>query len=256
MIGDPSGKNTERPALELETVAHNTKKLAKNITNVFENHANFFWDDKNGKEPLPECIIVNNLDWYKNISSVEFFWRLGRHFRLGQMIMRQAVQSRMNSDDGISFTEFSYQVFQAYDWLHLLQKFNCRIQLGGHDQMGNIVSGHDFISRAMKKQQVYGLTVPLITSETGDKYGKSAGNAVWLDSTKTSPFDMYQFFLRTKDEDVEKLLKIFTLRKDDEIAGIMRKQVSNPESRYAQKVLAADVTRLVHGGIIDPLPIL
>lgn len=247
MIGDPSGKNTERPAQEHDIVSQNTKKLANNIVTVFQNHANLFWDSKNGKEPLPQCLIVNNLDWYESMSSVEFFGKLGRHFRLGQMIMRQAVQSRMNSDEGISFTEFSYQVFQAYDWYHLFDKFNCRIQLGGHDQMGNIASGHEFISRALRKQ-VYGLTAPLITSETGDKYGKSAGNAVWLDPTKTSPFEMYQFFLRTKDADVERMLKIFTFKTEDEIKGIMRKMLANPETRCAQLVLGEEVTRLVHGG--------
>ncbi|ODM95571.1 Tyrosine--tRNA ligase, mitochondrial [Orchesella cincta] len=246
LIGDPSGKNSERPALDRDVAMRNAGMLAKNIATVFENHNKLFWDSKLGKERLPECIIVNNADWYSNMSSLEFFSKLGRHFRVGQMMMRHSVQSRLNSEEGISFTEFSYQVFQAYDWYHLYKNYGCRIQLGGHDQMGNIVSGHDFISRAFKKQ-VYGITVPLITSETGNKYGKTAGNAVWLDPDKTSPFEMLQFFVRTPDDDVERLLKIFTFRTDDEINALMSKHKLNPELRTPQLELASDITRLVHG---------
>lgn len=252
MIGDPSGKNTERPSLESQTVEENTRKLASNILTVFKNHADHFWDDKQGAEPLPQCLVVNNMEWYGKMSAIKFFNKLGRHFRVGAMLSKQAVESRMASDDGISFTEFSYQVFQSYDWYHLLKKHRCRIQIGGHDQMGNIHAGHEFISRALK-QQVYGITVPLITSETGDKYGKSAGNAVWLDSEKTSPFELYQFFLRTPDAEVERLLKIFTFRTLDEITVIVRKHQDNPEKRQAQQILATDVTRLVHGGIITTI---
>ncbi|CAL8074421.1 unnamed protein product [Orchesella dallaii] len=246
LIGDPSGKNSERPSLERDVVIRNSEKLARNIFHVFNNHNELFWDNNKGVQKLPECLIVNNADWYTKMNSLEFFSKLGRHFRVGQMIMRHSVKSRMQSDEGISFTEFSYQVFQAYDWYHLFQTYGCKIQLGGHDQMGNIVSGHEYISRALNKQ-VFGITVPLITSETGDKYGKTAGNAVWLDPEKTSPFEMFQFFVRTPDDDVERLLKIFTFRTEDEINAIMIKHKAKPETRMPQILLGSDVTRLVHG---------
>jgi len=184
------------------------------------------------------------------MSALQFFSVLGRHFRVGQMLKKHAVQSRMESDEGISFTEFSYQVLQAFDWYHLHENYGCTIQLGGHDQMGNIVSGQDFISRALNKQ-VYGITVPLITSETGDKFGKRAGNVVWLDPDKTTPFEMFQFFVRTQDADVEGLVKIFTFRTEDEIKALMKKHWENPEKRTPQLALSTDVTRLVHGGEIS-----
>ncbi|CAL4060371.1 unnamed protein product, partial [Meganyctiphanes norvegica] len=202
--------------------------------------------DKKLIVPLAITRIVNNVSWYKNVSVIDFLRDAGRHCRLGAMLSRTSVQTRLNTDDGMSFTEFTYQVAQSYDWMHLFDKYNCTIQIGGSDQMGNIVSGHDLISRARDKQ-VTGLTVPLITTSTGDKFGKSAGNAIWLDATKTSTFDFYQFFLRVTDAEVEKFLCLFTFYPVSDVKKIMDKHMEKPETRHAQKKLAEKVTLLVHG---------
>lgn len=146
----------------------------------------------------------------------------------------------------MSFTEFTYQIFQAYDWLHLLKNFNCRFQIGGSDQMGNIMSGHELISRVVKKD-VFGLTLPLITNEEGDKFGKSGGNAIWLDKNKTSEFAFYQFFVRLTDVEVENLLKLLTFIPYNQVNDLIEKHRRNPELREAQKVLAKDMTLLIHG---------
>jgi len=146
--------------------------------------------------------IVNNADWYADLQLIDFVANMGRHFRMGSMLSRSSVQSRLESEDGMSFTEFTYQIFQAYDWLHLLRRHNCCFQMGGSDQTGNLMTGHELISRVERKREVFGLTLPLVTTEEGDKFGKSAGNAVWLDGNKTSPFALYQFFLRMPDSEV------------------------------------------------------
>nr|CAD7430564.1 unnamed protein product [Timema monikensis] len=180
------------------------------------------------------------------LNAVDLVGQIGRHFRMGTMLSRHSVQSRLASEGGMSFTEFCYQIFQAYDWLQLLQKYDCRFQVGGNDQMGNIMSGHDLISR-LTKTKVYGLTLPLITSESGDKFGKSSGSAIWLDSRKTSPFQLYQFFIRVKDSDVGKLLKLFSFEPPGTIDEFVQKHQTKPELRIAQKKLAEQVTLLVHG---------
>lgn len=176
---------------------------------------------------------------------------MGRHFRLGTMLSLSSVQSRLQGD-GMSFTEFTYQVFQAYDWLHLVKEYDCRFQLGGSDQMGNLMAGHELISRTIKKS-VYGLTLPIITNEEGNKFGKSAGNAVWLDEEKTSPFSFYQFFIRIADSEVENLLKLLTLLPLKEINEIMIAHRQMPELREAQRKLAKEITLLVHGGLLNLL---
>lgn len=162
------------------------------------------------------------------------------------MLSRASVQSRLQSEQGMSFTEFTYQIFQAYDWLHLVEKHNCFYQIGGSDQMGNIMSGHELISRAVRKE-VFGLTMPLITNEAGDKFGKSAGNAIWLDKDKTSEFAFYQFFVRQSDAETEKLLKLLSFAPTNEIENLIRKHQKTPELREAQKVLAKNLTLLIHG---------
>lgn len=199
--------------------------------------------------------IVNNIDWYRQRNIIEFIGQMGRHFRLGSMLSRSSVQTRLEADGGgISFSEFSYQVFQAYDWLHLLNEFNCRFQMGGSDQMGNLMTGHELISRAaqspeLRRNGVFGITLPLVTDEEGDKFGKSGGNAVWLDEGLTSAFSLYQFFVRKTDAEVEKLLKLFTFLKDSQIKKLMHEHAKQPEKRMAQTILAEDVTLLIHGGI-------
>lgn len=189
--------------------------------------------------------IVNNADWYNDVNLIEFMSTYGRHFRMGIMLGRSSVKTRLESG-GMSLMEFFYQVLQAYDWFHLHKTYKCKFQLGGNDQMGNIHAGRELISRVNEKQ-VYGLTLPIITNEEGNKFGKSAGNALWIDAKKTSPFSLYQYFVRIPDANSEELLKLLTFLDLEEIADIMEKHRKNPESRGAQKKLAAEVLLLVHG---------
>lgn len=246
-IGDPSDRTNERESINKTIMIQNIDSIRKNIETIFNNHKNNFWTDE--KSPLKPPIIVNNIDWYKNLNVIDFIRGIGKYFRLGTMMGRSSVQTRLNSEGGMSFTEFSYQLFQAYDWLYLFNTYDCRFQIGGADQMGNIVSGHDLIQKSTGNQ-VYGMTLPLITSEGGKKFGKSLGNAVWLAPDKSSSFNFYQFFMRTHDTDVENFLKLFTFLKLEEIKEIMKLQNLAPEKRHAQRKLAEQVTLLVHGGNI------
>ncbi|XP_014367711.2 tyrosine--tRNA ligase, mitochondrial [Papilio machaon] len=243
-IGDPSGKSTDRIALSSNVIAENIACIKSNLETVFENHKKYIWSEDESK--LKPLRIVNNETWYKEINSIQFVSDIGRNFRMGTMLLKQSVKNRINSEVGMSFTEFAYQIFQSYDWLYLVKEYNCRFQVGGSDQMGNISAGHELISRMMK-QDVYGLTLPLVTTEEGDKFGKSAGNALWLDGKKTSPYSLYQYFIRTKDSDVERLLKLFTFYSLGEIKDIMFKHKHHPEQRYPQTCLAEQLTTLVHG---------
>ncbi|XP_049869123.1 tyrosine--tRNA ligase, mitochondrial [Pectinophora gossypiella] len=243
LIGDPSGRSTDRVALQKDIIQENIDCIKHNLEMVFDNHEKYIWTDK---DKLKSIKIVNNETWYRNVDAIQFVSEIGRNFRMGTMLLKQSVQSRINSEVGMSFTEFAYQIFQSYDWLQLLKEYDCRFQIGGSDQMGNISAGHELISRVAKKE-VYGLTLPLVTTEEGDKFGKSAGNAIWLDPKKTSPFSLYQFFVRTKDSEVEKLLKLFTFYSLGEIKDIMFKHQKHPEERYPQQCLADQVTTLVHG---------
>ncbi|XP_055551361.1 tyrosine--tRNA ligase, mitochondrial [Wyeomyia smithii] len=246
-IGDPSGRSTERKAMHLETMNRNLDQIKAQIGRIFENHRRLLWEKRGKSVPLKPVLVVNNADWYRTLNFVEFVSNVGRHFRMGAMLSRASVQSRLQNESGMSFTEFTYQIFQAYDWVHLLRAHNCRFQLGGSDQMGNIMSGHELISRVERKAEVFGVTVPLITNEEGDKFGKSAGNAVWLAERKTSPFAFYQFFVRTPDSEVEKLLKLLTFLSLDEIRSLMARHRRTPELWEAQKQLAQELTLLVHG---------
>ncbi|XP_054285104.1 tyrosine--tRNA ligase, mitochondrial-like isoform X1 [Macrosteles quadrilineatus] len=244
-IGDPSGRSKEREEQSSNVIQDNLEAITRNIQRVFKNHEDIFWKKKE-EEPLLPVKVVNNETWYKDLNSLDFICGIGRHFRMGIMLNRTAVATRLKSDVGLSYTEFSYQIFQAYDWYQLFNKYDCRFQIGGSDQMGNIHSGHDYIGKFSKKD-VFGLTLPLITTEKGEKFGKSAGNAIWLDPELTSPFELYQFFIRTADADVEKLLKLFTFRSVPSIQDLCKKHMNKPELRQAQKILAEDVTLLVHG---------
>lgn len=243
-VGDPSGRSSERSKLGLSIVERNIVQIKKQLERIFSNHADFIWTKP--KDKLLPVHIVNNADWYRDVNLVDFISTFGRNFRIGQMLSRVSVQTRLQSGSGMSFTEFSYQIFQAYDWYHLFKTNGCKFQLGGSDQMGNIMTGHELIARADGKP-VFGLTLPLVTTDEGDKFGKSAGNAIWLNEEKTSPFSLYQFFVRTSDAEVEKLLKLFTFIPINEISAIIKKHVESPEHRNAQKRLAEEVTLLVHG---------
>ncbi|XP_058444902.1 tyrosine--tRNA ligase, mitochondrial [Malaya genurostris] len=246
LIGDPSGRKTERQAMPTGQLDQNLTCIGVQIERIFEHHQELLWEKRGQTGVLKPVLVVNNADWYKALNFVEFVSGIGRHFRMGSMLSRASVQSRLQSEAGMSFTEFTYQIFQAYDWSHLLAVHNCRFQLGGSDQMGNIMSGHELISRVNRKE-VFGITVPLITNEEGDKFGKSAGNAIWLASEKTSPYALYQFFVRTPDAEVEKLLKLLTFLPLDEIRSLMASHQRMPELWQAQKRLAQELTLLVHG---------
>ncbi|EEY64400.1 tyrosyl-tRNA synthetase, putative [Phytophthora infestans T30-4] len=235
MIGDPSGKSEERVLLSDDTVLHNAQEIAKGLSAVLD-----FDDPKTG------AIICNNAEWHTQMSAVTWMRDIGRHFRVNAMLQRESVKKRLETDQGISFLEFSYQLFQAYDFLHLYRNYGCVAQIGGSDQWGNIASGIELV-RKSTGEGVFGATLALLTTATGEKYGKSAGNAIWLDSEKTSVFDFYQFFLRSDDRDVEKLLNSFTFREVDEIHGIIAEHEKAPEKRAAQKVLAEEITVMMHG---------
>ncbi|KAM7397030.1 hypothetical protein PAMP_020029 [Pampus punctatissimus] len=242
-IGDPSGKTTEREPLSADAAEANTRRIRESIQTIFSNHELHFHDRS---RKLGTVTVLNNLSWYKDWGVVGFLSEAGRYFRMGTMLSRHSVQSRLKSEDGMSLTEFTYQVFQAYDFHHLNQIYGCKIQLGGTDQLGNLMSGHEFI-RKVSGEEVYGLTIPLVTSSVGDKLGKTAGNAVWLNRDKTSPFELYQFFLRQPDASVEEYLRLFTFLPLAEVERLMEQQREDPGKRLAHKRLAAEVTKLVHG---------
>ncbi|KAL2093888.1 hypothetical protein ACEWY4_011200 [Coilia grayii] len=242
-IGDPSGKTTERQTISADAIKTNEDGIRESLHRVFTNHELYF--STNAKK-LGTISVLNNANWYREWNAVSFLSDIGRHFRMGTMLSRHSVQSRLKSSEGMSFTEFSYQLFQAFDFYHLHQLYNCKIQLGGTDQLGNLMSGHDFIQKKTN-EEVYGLTVPLVTTSMGDKLGKSAGNAVWLNRNRTSPFELYQYFLRQPDSTMERYLKLFTFLPMPEVDKVMEVHWKDPGKRAAQKRLAAEVTKLVHG---------
>lgn len=192
------------------------------------------------------AIAVNNLDWTEPMSALDFLRDVGKHFRVNQMVRKDAVAARLNSDEGISYTEFSYQILQGLDFLQLFREHGCTLQTGGQDQWGNLTAGSDLIHRA-EGESVHLLTTPLITDAAGNKFGKSEGNAVWLDAEMTSPYAFYQYWLNVEDASVVKLLKVFTDRTSEEIEDLERLVADEPFRRAAQRTLAADMTTLVHG---------
>ncbi|XP_018425872.1 PREDICTED: tyrosine--tRNA ligase, mitochondrial [Nanorana parkeri] len=243
-IGDPSGRNQEREPLSTEQLEDNVRGLRECLDRLFTNSQPLAPERHN--RPPGRFTVLDNATWYRKWQAVDFLSSVGRNFRMGTMLSRHSVQSRLKSPEGMSLTEFTYQVFQAYDFYYLHQKHGCRIQLGGTDQLGNLMSGHDLIQRTTG-EDVFGITIPLITSTTGDKLGKSAGNALWLTRDRTSPFDLYQFFVRQQDSCVERFLKLFTFLPLPEIEHIMEQHSKEPEKRIPHKRLAAEVTKLVHG---------
>lgn len=184
------------------------------------------------------------------MSFLDFIGSVGRNFRVGKMLRLSSVNDRMETDEGISFTEFSYQICQSYDWWQLYKNHKCQFQLGGSDQLGNISSGHEYIKRMEQEKNAYGILLPILTTRDGRKFGKSEGNAVWLDPNKTTPFELYQFFVRTHDDQVEYLLKMLTLYSNDEINEIMTESKKALHLKHAPRKLAEHMTLLVHGGKI------
>jgi tyrosyl-tRNA synthetase len=236
LIGDPSGKSKERNLLSSEQVE-------KNLVGIKENLSRFI--DFNPASLNP-AIMVNNYDWFKDITFIELLRDVGRYFRMGVMLSKDSVKKRMESDDGMSFTEFCYQILQGYDFLHLYKTYGCTMQIGGSDQWGNITAGTELVRRVLG-EEVFGMTFPLVCDSAGKKFGKSEGNAIFLDARKTSFYDFYQFFLRTMDADVIRYLKIFTFLSMERIAELEQAVVTAPEKREAQHVLAEELTRAVHG---------
>ncbi len=233
MIGDPSGKSKERNLLDMDTLFHNQKC----IQNQLEKFLDFSPNIPNS------ALILNNYDWFKDFNFLDFLRTIGKHISINYMIAKESVQNRIET--GISFTEFSYQLLQAYDFLYLYQNYNCKIQMGGADQWGNITTGIELIRRIINGQ-AEAITAPLLTKADGTKFGKSESGNIWLDPKKTSPYKFYQFWINISDNDVEKLLKVFTFLSKEEIENILIKHFNEPHLRYAQKRLAEYVTTLVH----------
>ncbi|KAF2360983.1 Tyrosine-tRNA ligase [Trinorchestia longiramus] len=246
-LGDPSGRTDKRAGLSAEASAANLIRIQQSIETIFDNHSKIFW--KSGeKEPLPDVVFVDNNKWMKNVK----FSRLLQIFELLKMknllkssFVRERIDKR--GSHPLNLMEFLYQACQAYDWLHLYDKYQCKIQIGGSDQLANIMVGHDLIRDARGDSTCTGLTTPLLLGPYGEKLGKSMGNSVWLCSDRTSCFDFYQYFLRKKDSEVENLLKLLTLIPVHDITKIMEKHWEKPEALTAQKMLAESLTLLVHG---------
>ena len=232
LVGDPR-PTAERQLNTKETVAEWVEKLSTQASKFL---------DFSGKNP---ATLVNNLDWTESLSAIDFLREIGKNFRVGKMLAKEAVSARLNSEHGISYTEFSYQILQGYDFLELYRRHNCTLQLGGSDQWGNLTSGSDLIHKVEGKS-VHLMATPLITNSDGKKFGKSEGNAVWLDAEHTSPYAFYQFWLNVEDADVVDRLKVFTFLSKSEIEALAENVRSEPQLREAQRALALEVTSLVH----------
>lgn len=236
MIGDPSGKSMERQLLDEETIRKNVLGIAKNFEAILDfNH------------PTAKPVILNNMDWFKGFSFISFLRDVGKLFRLGPMLAKESVRTRLNSEEGMSFTEFSYQILQGYDFLYLFEQQGVTVQLGGSDQWGNITAGTDLI-RKVKGQSAFGITFPLLTRSDGQKFGKSEKGAIWLSPDKLSVYEFYQYLIRVADADVIALMRMLTFM---EMSEIRHYEVMMQQPDYvpntAQKRLAEEVTRLVHG---------
>lgn len=236
MIGDPSGTTAERRLLDAESITANLIGISKNIDTILK------YSSK-GNPP----IILNNLDWFKEFSFIDFLRDVGKYFRIGPMLAKDSVRLRMQSEEGMSFTEFSYQLLQGYDFLHLFDNYGVTVQIGGSDQWGNITAGTDLI-RKVRGKSAHGITLPLLTRSDGQKFGKSEKGAIWLSPEKCSPYDFYQYLFRVADADVIKLLRLLTFIEMEEIREIEKQmQSSGYVPNTAQKRLAEEVTRIVHG---------
>lgn len=237
MIGDPSGKSTERNLLDEKTLRHNQDALKEQLSRFLD----FGSDAENA------AVLVNNYDWMKDFSFLEFIRDVGKHITVNYMMAKDSVKKRLSSEakEGMSFTEFTYQLVQGYDFLHLYRKYNCTLQMGGSDQWGNITTGTELIRR-IGGGKGFALTCPLITKADGTKFGKTEGGNVWLDANRTSPYRFYQYWLNTSDTDAEKYIKIFTFINKEEIETLTAKHKEAPHLRLLQKRLADEITVMVH----------
>jgi len=229
LIGDPSFKSQERKLLSIEDSLKNAEGIARQARHL-----------------LPEATIVNNYDWLSSLNAIEFLRDIGKHFNVAYMMSKDSVKSRI--ENGISFTEFSYQIIQAWDFEHLYRNYNCVLQIGGQDQWGNITAGMELIRKIHTVDaKVYGITFPLVTKADGTKFGKTESGAVWLDKNKTSVFEFYQYWINTADQDVINRLKQFTFLSKEAIDELEVSIQTEPEKRLAQRVLAEEITKIVHG---------
>ena len=235
LIGDPSGKEKERPILPKEVIEANKKKIKKQLERIFE------FDNKN-------VLLVDNADWLKNITLIEFLREIGKLLTLNSMLDLEFVKTRLQTQESISFAEFTYQLLQAYDFLVLFQKYKCEVQIGGSDQWGNIVQGIELIRKKLN-QKAYGLVYPLLLDpKTGRKFGKTEKGAIWLDPQKTSPFELYQFILNLSDDFAPVCMRYFSFKSKKEIEEIEHQWQKNKEERILQKVLAEELLEILYGG--------
>jgi tyrosyl-tRNA synthetase len=235
LVGDPSGKTMERMLLSAEDVRANVEGVRTQLSKLLEKHPEG-----------PAVRFVDNADWLTKMSAMEFLRDVGKYFTVNYLLAKDSVNRRLEGEEGLSFTEFSYSLLQAYDFLVLHDRFKCTLQLGGSDQWGNIVAGCDLI-RKLRSKQAHGVVMPLLTTSSGTKFGKTESGTIWLDAARTSPFRFYQFWLNVDDRDVVSYLKYFTFRTQPEIGELEQALETRPEQREAQRALARDVTEMVHG---------
>ena len=234
MVGDPSGKRSERPILPIEEIDRNAEAIRRQVARFLD----FESSESNAAR------LRNNADWLRKLPLMDFLRDTGKHLTVGFMLQKESVRSRLET--GISYTEFSYMAIQAYDFWHLFRTEHCELQIGGSDQWGNITAGIELIGKR-ESRQAYGLVFPLVTTTSGSKFGKSEAGNVWLDPAKTSPYQFYQFWINTDDRDVERYLKLFTFLPLEEIGAALAEHARDPGKRIAQRLLAKDVTERVHG---------
>ena len=238
MIGDPSGKSDERNLLDAQTLQKNCDGIQQQLTSFLD------FDTKESNA----AVLVNNYDWMKDFSLIDFSRDIGKHITVNYMMSKDSVKKRLGSESkvGMSFTEFTYQLLQGYDFLHLYENMDCKLQMGGSDQWGNITTGTELVRRKAGGK-AFAITCPLITKADGSKFGKTEGGNIWLDATRTSPYKFYQYWLNTSDIDAESYIKIFTFFSQSEIENLIEEHQEAPHMRLLQKKLAASVTELVHG---------
>ena len=238
MIGDPSGKSQERNLLDEKTLRHNQEAIKKQLAKLLD----FESDAPNA------AMLVNNYDWMKGITFLDFIRDIGKLITVNYMMAKDSVKKRFNGEgEGMSFTEFTYQLVQAYDFLHLYETVGCKLQLGGADQWGNITTGTELIRRMLGKTDAFALTCPLIRKADGTKFGKTEKGNIWLDPEKTSPYEFYQFWLNVSDEDAERYIRIFTLLDKETIEAAIEEHRQDPGRRSLQQLLAKELTTLIHG---------
>ncbi|MGM0843909.1 MAG: tyrosine--tRNA ligase [Bacillota bacterium] len=234
LIGDPSGKSEERKLQTVESIQHNVESIKEQLKSIFD------FQGDNG------AVMVNNFDWIGPMDMVTFLRDFGKHIGVNYMLAKDTISSRLET--GISYTEFTYTILQAMDFNHLYENYNCKLQIGGSDQWGNITTGLELIRRTREEEsKAFGFTIPLVTKADGSKFGKTESGAIWLDPEKTSPYEFYQFWINTADADVIKYLKYFTFLTHEEIEGLAQAVETEPHLRKAQKTLAEEMTKMIHG---------